>query len=46
MAERERFLPPVKLDPGWDSVANAAAIKRITIAQRIQDMEANPPKDR
>ncbi|BFY98982.1 hypothetical protein BsWGS_02022 [Bradybaena similaris] len=44
--ERERFLPPVKLDPGWDSVANAAAIKRITIAQRIQDMEANPPKDR
>ncbi|CAG5134676.1 unnamed protein product [Candidula unifasciata] len=46
MAERERFLPPVKLDPGWDSVANAAAIKRITTAQRIEEMEKNPPRDR
>ncbi|XP_035825618.1 uncharacterized protein LOC101856304 [Aplysia californica] len=45
-SERERFLPPVKLDPGWDSVANNVVDKSSSLSQRIQEMERNPPVDR
>ena len=46
MSERERFLPPVKVDPGWETVANGGTDRTGDMEQVIKDMESNPPKDR
>ncbi|GFN80516.1 equilibrative nucleoside transporter 3-like [Plakobranchus ocellatus] len=45
-SEREHFLPPVKLDPGWDGMANSAPIHRSSTEQLIAEMERNTPNDR
>ncbi|GFR81510.1 equilibrative nucleoside transporter [Elysia marginata] len=45
-SEREQFLPPVKLDPGWDGMANNAVIRRSSTQQLISEMQKNPPRDR
>ncbi|CAL1546224.1 unnamed protein product [Lymnaea stagnalis] len=46
-SERERFLPPVKLDPGWDSMPNSTVgIKKSSTVQQIEELEKDPPKDR
>ncbi|XP_059179041.1 equilibrative nucleoside transporter 1-like [Physella acuta] len=43
--EREPFLP-VKLDPGWDSMAVNTSIKKSSTTQQLEELEKNPPPDR
>lgn len=45
-SERERFLPPVKLDPGWETVANGGMETEGDLEHVIQEMENTSPKDR
>uniref|UniRef100_A0A2C9LT29 Equilibrative nucleoside transporter 1 n=1 Tax=Biomphalaria glabrata TaxID=6526 RepID=A0A2C9LT29_BIOGL len=44
--ERERFLPPVKLDPGWDSMMESTISKKSSTAQLIDELEKDVPDDR
>ncbi|RUS75639.1 hypothetical protein EGW08_016593 [Elysia chlorotica] len=46
ISERETFLPPVKLDPGWDGMANNAVVHKSSTEQLISEMQNNPPRDR
>ncbi|XP_041369044.1 equilibrative nucleoside transporter 1-like [Gigantopelta aegis] len=46
MEERERFLTPVKLDPGWEGVERNPDELNFKNLSKVQELEKNEPPDR
>lgn len=45
-SERSQFLPPVKLDPGWEGVERPVDELNFRTLERMEDLERHAPPDR
>ncbi|KAL8613124.1 hypothetical protein ACOMHN_035065 [Nucella lapillus] len=44
--ERQQFLPPVKLDPGWEGTDRPPDELNFRTLERVEELERNQPRDR
>lgn len=44
--ERQQFLPPVKLDPGWEGTDRPPDELNFRTLERVEELERNEPRDR
>ena len=45
-SERQHFLPPVQLDPGWEGIDRPPDELNFRTLERVEELERNQPRDR